>query len=152
MENKIVKKLIDRKLKISFAESCTGGMLSARLVNVSGSSAVFDESIITYSNDAKEKYLGVSRSSLVTYGSVSEEVAIEMARGIAKCSNADIGVSITGIAGPTGGTPEKPVGLVYIGAFYKKDYVFKHIFKGDRQEIREQSTNAALRHILDLVE
>jgi len=152
MENRIVKILTKKKLKISFAESCTGGMLSSRLVGVSGSSVVFDESIVTYSNEAKEKYLNVSKSTLAKYGSVSEEVANEMARGIVKCSNANIGVSITGIAGPTGATIGKPVGLVFIGMFYKKDYVFKHIFKGSRQEVREQSTKAALRHILDLVE
>ena len=112
---KIVKKLIRKKLKISFAESCTGGMLSGAITSVSGSSKVFNLGFITYSNKAKIDILGVSKKIISRYGAVSKECCLSMVKNLSKISKANISVSITGIAGPNGGTKLKPVGLVYIG-------------------------------------
>lgn len=151
MEKKIVELLKEQRLTISFAESCTGGLLAGTLVNVSGSSDVFHESVVTYSNEAKMKYLNVQKETLDTFGAVSRETAIEMAKGIQKQADADIGVSITGVAGPTGGTIDKPVGLVYIAVAYKNTYVFEHQFKGDRLKVRQASVINALAHILEVV-
>jgi|TARA_B110000114_G_scaffold85064_1_gene89919 nicotinamide-nucleotide amidase len=113
--NKIVKKLIQRKLKVSFAESCTGGMLSSTITSVSGSSKVFDLGLITYSNKAKIDILKVSKRIIVKHGAVSQECCLSMVKNLSKISKANISVSITGIAGPNGGTKLKPVGLVFIG-------------------------------------
>ena len=127
------------------AESCTGGMTAAKLVNVPGASEVFNEGYITYSNKAKRKLLGVSKSTLKKYGAVSEETAREMAEGGAKAAEADACVSVTGIAGPDGGTEEKPVGLVYIGCSVRGETVVeRHEFHGTRAENREQSAVSAL--------
>lgn len=109
----IAKILIERNLKIATTESCTGGLLSSKLTDVSGSSAFIDLNLVTYANEAKHKMLGVRKETLDIFGAVSEECAYEMASGLMKLTNADICVSTTGIAGPTGGTPEKPVGLMY---------------------------------------
>ena len=113
--NKIVKRLIKKNLKISFAESCTGGMLSGAITSVSGSSKVFNLGFITYSNKAKIDILGVSKKIISRYGAVSKECCLSMVKNLSKISKANISVSITGIAGPNGGTKLKPVGLVYIG-------------------------------------
>src|SRR5581483_10970149 len=102
-------------LWISLAESCTGGLVSKRLTDVAGSSSYIKLNVVTYANEAKEKVLGVSPQTLETHGAVSEQCAQEMCEGMRRLSNCDIAVSITGIAGPDGGTPEKPVGLVYVG-------------------------------------
>jgi len=109
----IAKILAERKLKISTTESCTGGLLSSKLTDVSGSSAFIHLNLVTYANEAKHKMLGVRTETLENYGAVSEECAYEMASGLMKMTGADICVSTTGIAGPTGGTDEKPVGLMY---------------------------------------
>lgn len=114
-ETIIVKKLIEKGYHISCAESCTGGMITATLINVPDASKVLDSGIITYSNESKMRYLGVKLETIETYGVVSEEVAKEMAAGIAACNQADIGVSVSGIAGPGGGTRKKPVGTVCFG-------------------------------------
>ena len=113
--NKLVKKLIKKKLKISFVESCTGGMLSSTITSVSGSSKVFNLGLITYSNKAKIDILKVPKKIISKYGAVSNECCLSMVKNLSKISKADISVSITGIAGPNGGTKLKPVGLVYIG-------------------------------------
>ena len=113
--NKLVKKLIKKKLKISFVESCTGGMLSSTITSVSGSSKVFSLGLITYSNKAKIDILKVSKKIISKYGAVSNECCLSMVKNLSKISKANISVSITGIAGPNGGTKLKPVGLVYIG-------------------------------------
>ncbi len=147
----LVKLLKKKNLTISFAESCTGGMLSSELVNVSGASDVFSESVVTYSNEAKMKYLGVLKETLDEFGAVSKETALEMAKGIKRLANSDIGVSITGIAGPTGGTKLKPVGLVYISVSYGNSYVFEHIFEGKRSDVRLQSVFEAVNHIIEVV-
>lgn len=145
LEDAVIDLLMRHKLTLSTAESCTGGLLAGRLVNVSGASDVFMEGFITYSNKAKMKYLNVSPDTLDKFGAVSEETAREMAEGCAKVSGCDVSVAVTGIAGPTGGTPDKPVGLVYISCHAgEKTYVIKRQFKGSRQKIREQSVVAAL--------
>lgn len=115
LEEALVKELIKQSKHIASAESCTGGYVAKRITNVSGSSEVLDGSIVTYANRVKEKFVNVSRETLSKYGAVSRETAIEMARGVRKLFDADIGVSTTGIAGPTGGTPDKPVGTVFVG-------------------------------------
>ncbi len=114
LEKKIARFLINNNLKISVAESCTGGLLSSRLTDTSGSSDFIEENFITYSNKAKEIYLGVSEISLIENGAVSEEVASEMSEGLINKGKCDIAIATTGIAGPTGGSKEKPVGLVFI--------------------------------------
>lgn len=145
LEQAVVDLLLANDLTVSTIESCTGGMLSARLINVAGVSEVFKSGHITYSNKAKRKIVGVKKSSLHKHGAVSEQVAREMAEGNALVSKADVNVSITGIAGPDGGTEEKPVGLVYIGCCVKgKTVVKEYHFSGNRAKIRESSVSAAL--------
>ncbi len=144
----VAKMLIDRKLTIAVAESCTGGMLASRLINYPGISDVFMEGAVTYSNDAKMRRLGVSAKTLKKYGAVSAETAREMAEGIARTANTDIGLSTTGIAGPGGGTFEKPVGLVYAGMYFKGVVkVEKMNIAGNRQNIR----NRAVMNVLDFL-
>lgn len=114
----LAKILKSKKLKIATAESCTGGLLASRLTDVDGSSSYLDESHVTYANAAKHKYLGVSDEILDNYGAVSEECAQAMADGLTKLSNCDVAICTTGIAGPAGGSKEKPVGLVYVSVRY----------------------------------
>lgn len=153
LEEQVVKLLQEKKIKISTTESCTGGFLAGTIVNVSGASEVFDEGYITYSNAAKHKILGVKEETLEQYGAVSEETAKEMAEGCAKAAGAQIAIGITGIAGPTGGTQEKPVGLVYMGCFYQGTAKVKRfIFLGDRSQVRKQSVEEALKFILERLE
>lgn len=142
----IIYKLLNKyQLTVSTAESCTGGLLAGRLINVPGISANFKEGYITYANESKEKLLGVLHETLETYGAVSEETAREMAYGCKQAAGTDIGIGITGIAGPDGGTQEKPVGLVYIGCCCKdKIYVKRFIFAGNRRDVRESSVESAL--------
>lgn len=145
LEKSIIDLLSANHLTVSTAESCTGGLVSARLINVPGASEVFKAGYISYSNKTKRKLIGVKRSSLEKYGAVSSVVAKEMAKGAALLSKADVTVSVTGIAGPDGGTAEKPVGLVYIGCQVCGENVVKEYhFKGDRNKIREASVSAAL--------
>lgn len=115
LEDALVRELISQKKRIAAAESCTGGYVAKRITNVSGSSEVLDGSIVTYANRVKERFVNVSRETLQKYGAVSRQTAIEMARGVRELFGADIGVSTTGVAGPTGGTPDKPVGTVFVG-------------------------------------
>ena len=137
--------LIKNNLKISTAESCTGGMIASRLVSISGISDVFLEGAVTYANEAKVRTLNVKEETLKKYGAVSEETAREMAEGMAKRTGSDIAVVTTGIAGPGGGTEEKPVGLVYIGLYYKGEvFVYKNVFNGNRQAVRTKATVRAL--------
>ena len=139
MENlaqKLVKKLIKKKLKISFAESCTGGLLSSTITSVSGSSRVFNLGLITYSNKAKIDILKVPKKIIKKYGAVSNECCLSMVKNLSKISKANISVSITGIAGPNGGTKLKPVGLIYIGIKKKIRLVFKKIYLKVKIEFR----------------
>lgn len=145
LEEVVVKLLKKRVFTFASAESCTGGLLTGRLVNVPGVSDVLKEGYITYSNEAKMKYLGVKAETLAAYGAVSEQTAGEMAAGAARAAGADTALAITGIAGPDGGTDKKPVGLVYIGCYVAgKVTVKEHHFGGNRQRVREQSVIYAL--------
>lgn len=145
LENVVGEMLCNKKLSISTVESCTGGMVAASLISYSGISDVFKEGAITYSNESKMKRIGVREETLDKYGAVSEETAREMAMGIAREANTDISISTTGIAGPGGGTEEKPVGLVYIGVFIKGNIIVERFnFTGDRERIRRKATMNAL--------
>lgn len=145
LEERVVLLLQENKLTIATAESCTAGMVAARLVNVSGISSLFQEGYITYSNEAKERLLGVSHRTLEKYGAVSRQTAVEMAEGCRNAAGVRLGIAITGIAGPEGGTKEKPVGLVYIGCSMDgQTYVERHIFEGTRNEVRESAATCAL--------
>ncbi len=145
LEKSVVDLALANNLTITCAESCTGGMLSARLINVPGISEVYKSGVVTYSNKAKRKLLGVKKSTLQKYGAVSEKTAGEMAKGALLISRADVSVAITGIAGPDGGTEEKPVGLVYIACSVKGKVTVKECrFSGNRNKIRESAVSAAL--------
>ena len=145
IEEVVAKMLVENNLKIAVAESCTGGMVSSALIDYPGISSVFMEGCVTYSNEAKVMSLGVKEETLNTVGAVSEECAKEMAEGVAKRHNTNIGLSTTGIAGPQGGTTEKPVGLVYMGiTINNKTIVKKYIFNGDRQQIRSRACKTLL--------
>ena len=153
LEEEAVHALKKKGYDITTAESCTGGMIASTLINVSGISEIYKEGYITYSNEAKERLLGVLHETLMNYGAVSEQTAKEMAEGAAKAAGADAAVSVTGIAGPDGGTIEKPVGLVYMGCFCKgRICVEKHIFDGDRARVRAQSVQAALELLKTMLE
>lgn len=144
----VAKLLIKSNLNISVAESCTGGLVSSYLINYPGISKVFKEGCITYSNEAKINRLGVRKDTLDKYGAVSEETAKEMAKGIAKTSNTNIGLATTGIAGPDGASEEKPIGLVYIGInINDKTTVKKFIFDGNRETIRLKTTKKILEEL-----
>ena len=145
LEVSVVDLLEKNELTISTAESCTGGLLAGRLINVPGVSDVYKEGFITYTNKAKRKTLGVNKSTLKKYGAVSEQTAKEMAVGAALAADTDISISVTGIAGPDGGTNEKPVGLVYVGVCIKDIvHVEEFRFSGDRANVREQTVISAL--------
>jgi len=144
--------LIDKNITFSFAESCTGGLLSSMITEINGISKVFNRSIVTYSNEAKMSEVGVNKETLDEYGAVSEETAREMAKGLYEITKSDVCVSITGIAGPEGGSEEKPVGLVYIGICYLGDcYVEKFNFRGGRNRIRNYSALNCLNLIRKIV-
>jgi len=141
----LVKLLKEKNLIVSFAESCTGGMATAAITSVAGSSEVLELSIVTYANFAKIRYTDVTQQVLDKHGAVSSETALLMAQGIRATSGADIGVGITGIAGPDGGTDDKPVGTVYVAVDNWDRVQVKHFtFTGDRQQVREQAVIQAL--------
>ena len=149
LQSELVKRLIEENKSIAVAESCTGGIIASRITQVPGSSAVFGYGTVTYANEAKTSLLGVSEETLIKYGAVSEETAAMMAEGIMKLGKADIGIGITGIAGPTGGTEEKPVGLVYVGIATKKGTEVKKLNlsrgrKDEREGIRQYAASNAL--------
>ena len=145
IEDEVAKLLVNNNLKIAVAESCTGGMVSSALINYPGISSVFMEGCVTYSNEAKMMSLGVKEETLNTFGAVSEECAKEMAEGVSKRHNTNIGLSTTGIAGPEGGSDDKPVGLVYMGiTINNKTIVKKYVFNGDRQQIRNRACKTLL--------
>lgn len=145
IQEEIVAKLQNMHARVSTAESCTGGLIAAAIVDVSGASDVFEEGFVTYSNEAKHKNLGVRIETLNVYGAVSPQTASEMAAGCAERTGSEYAVVSTGIAGPLGGTAEKPVGLVYLGCYADGHvYVYKNIFSGDRMTVRKKSTRRAL--------
>ena len=145
LAEEVVKMLKNVGMTVTTVESCTGGLISATLVDVAGASAVLNQAYVTYANGAKQSLVGVKAETLEAYGAVSEQTAREMAEGGAKAANADAALAVTGIAGPDGGTAEKPVGLVYIGCYVNGNTVVeRNVFSGNRREVREQSVGAAL--------
>jgi len=148
----ISMKLKKRNISIATAESCTGGLLAHLLTNISGSSEYFNRGVVTYSNISKIELLGVSQETIQEYGAVSKETASAMAIGIKERSNVDIGISTTGVAGPTGGTKEKPIGLVYIGISTSKETkVKKFIFTKNRLQNKEQTCYESLKILLETI-
>lgn len=152
LEERLVEGLNAKGLTITTAESCTGGLIAGTIVNVAGASDVLNEGYVTYSNEAKERLVGVSHDTLETYGAVSEQTAREMAEGAARAAQADVALSSTGIAGPGGGTKEKPVGLVYVGCHAcGKTKAIECQFSGSRAEIRAQTVQEALSLAIELI-
>ncbi len=144
----IIDTLVERGYSITFAESCTGGRIAAAFTAISGASAVVNGSCVTYSNEIKHRWLGVSDDTLETYGAVSSQCVGEMLDGILEMAQADVAIAVSGIAGPTGGTPTKPVGTVYIGVATPKGKKVEHfLFAGERGEVQEQSTLEALKMV-----
>ena len=153
LAKKIVKILINKKLKISFAESCSGGLLSSAITSVAGSSKVFSLGFVAYSNQSKIKILKVPKNIIKKYGSVSEQVCLAMVKNLSKISKTNISVSITGIAGPKGGTKKKPVGLVYLSIKKgNRTEVKKYLFKNkERSYIQKAAVNKSLGLILSFI-
>ena len=154
IENDVAKILIARGLTIATTESCTGGLLSSKLTDVSGSSAFVHLNFVTYSNEAKMKILGVRKETLENFGAVSEECSYEMARGLHSATGADICVSTTGIAGPTGGTKEKPVGLMYSTIFYNNKFLtFEILLPSDtpRVDMKQLFAEEVLKKLYDFL-
>ena len=150
LSKKIVKLLKKKKLKISFVESCTGGLLASSITSISGSSKVFTLGLVTYSNQAKINVLKVPKRIITKYGAVSHEACLSMVKNLDRISKTDISISITGVAGPKGGTKKKPVGLVYIGIKKgSKTLIKKYIFKNKKRlSIQKSTVNKALSLIL----
>ena len=149
---RLVNILREKGYTITTAESCTGGLISATLVNVAGASYVLNEAYVTYANSAKEKLIGVRHETLCEHGAVSEQTAYEMAKGAAKAASADCAIAVTGIAGPDGGTEDKPVGTVYAGYYVcGRIIVERYQFDGDRYEVRQQTTLKTIDRIYELL-
>lgn len=145
IEKALVLKLLEKNMKISTAESCTGGLIASKITDIPGSSGCFDAGVVTYSNQQKHKLIGVKNETLEQFGAVSEETALEMCLGVKKLTNSDIAVSVTGIAGPGGGTPEKPVGTVWIGICSDNTHkALRFLFEGNREQVRLQTAEKAL--------
>ncbi len=153
LEEQVVNKLIERGYRISFAESCTGGLCCGTLVNVPNASGVLDESYVTYANESKIKLVGVNAETIDSYGVVSEQVAREMAVGASKASGAEVGVGITGVAGPSGGTDKKPVGMVCFGFSINNKVISYTVQFGNlgRNTVRSKSVKFTLETLLDLL-
>lgn len=152
-EERLSRALTGKGMTIALAESCTGGLISSRITDVAGSSDYFAAAFVTYSNRAKETFLSVPGALLASKGAVSAEVAERMAEGVRQATGVDLGLSVTGIAGPGGGTEEKPVGTVYMAvAVEGKTVVRKHHFLGDRLAVKKQTADKALKLLLECVE
>jgi nicotinamide-nucleotide amidase len=150
--NKVSDELKKHQVTIATAESCTGGLLAHTLTNISGSSKYFDRGVICYSNIAKMELLNIPEQLLTNYGAVSKQVATAMAKAIRQRAQVDIGIATTGIAGPTGGTKDKPVGLVFIGVSTKDNVVVKEfLFSGDRLANKDSTCTAALEFLLETI-
>jgi PncC family amidohydrolase len=142
-----------RGLRLAVAESCTGGLIGHWLTNVAGSSTYYMGSVTAYAYETKVRILGVSWDTLEKYGAVSEETVLEMARGVRLALVADIGISVSGIAGPTGGTPDKPVGTTWIGfSSPKEEFARQFLFQGDRMAVKEQAAQAALQLLVEYLQ
>ena len=153
LEIRIGKVLREKGLRLAVAESCTGGLVGHRITNISGSSTYYQGSVTAYAYEAKVRMLKVKWETLETHGAVSDETVSEMALGVRLALAADVGVSISGIAGPTGGTPEKPVGLVHFGLSAANGIWTKNkIFDGDRVAIKEQAADYAMQFLLDFLQ
>ena len=151
--NKLIRKLKKKKLTISFAESCTGGLLAQSITSISGASKVFNISVVTYSNDSKSLILKVPKKIINKFGAVSEQCCLSMVKNLTKISKSQINVSITGIAGPKGGSKLKPVGLVFVGINYKgKNNVYKYLFLNKtRRSIQKASAKAVVDNLLKFI-
>lgn len=153
LEVEIGKLLKERKLRLGLAESCTGGLLGHRMTNVAGSSEYFAGGVVTYSYEAKVAVLGVSWDTLNTFGAVSQETVLDMANGAKILFGVDIAVSVSGIAGPGGGTPDKPVGTTWVGLVTPEgEWARKFVFNGDREQNKAASAEAALQMLLDYLQ
>jgi PncC family amidohydrolase len=152
-EERILRLMVSKALKLSLAESCTGGLIASRITDIAGSSEYFETGLVTYSNESKTRFLGVPAGLLMDYGAVSREVADSMAEGVRRATGSDVGLSVTGIAGPGGGTEAKPVGTVFIGLSWDGgSIVEERHFQGNRLAIREQTCRAALQLVIDHLE
>lgn len=160
LEQRVGERLGERDETVAVAESCTGGLVASRITDVPGSSAYFDRGVVTYSNRAKQDLLGVSREALDAHGAVSDPVAVEMARGVRDTAGTTWGVATTGIAGPGGGTPEKPVGTVFVGVAYAGPWgtesstarAQQYQFDGDRKTCKGAFATQALTDLLSTIE
>ena len=153
IEEQVFQLLKQHRITLSTAESATGGMIASMLINVPGISEFFQEGYVTYSNDAKVKMIGVDRTLIDTYGVVSSEVAENMAISAARTAGTDAALSVTGVAGPDGGTIDCPVGTVYIGCFFRgKTVTEHHIFAGNRSEVRQAAAERALALLIEQIE
>lgn len=154
IEEQVVNKLIDRGFRISFAESCTGGLCCGTLVNVSNASKVLDMSFVTYANEAKVELINVSHETIENYGVVSEQVAGEMCKGVAEKAHSEVGVGVTGVAGPTGGTAKKPVGMVCFGFYVLGNVTTRTMQFGNigRNEVRAKSVDFVFNTLAELLE
>jgi PncC family amidohydrolase len=152
-EEHILRLMVSKALKMSVAESCTGGLIASRITDVAGSSEYFEAGIVTYSNQSKTRFLGVPEGLLIAHGAVSREVAESMANGVRQATGSDVGLSVTGIAGPGGGSDIKPVGTVFIGLSWYGGFTARGFrFQGDRAEIRQQASEAALQMTVEYLE
>lgn len=152
LENQVYSLLKAKNMTLTTAESATGGMIAARLINVPGISEFFTEGYVTYSNAAKVKMIGVDATLIERYGVVSCEVAENMAVSAARTAHTDVAISVTGIAGPDGGTKKCPVGMVCIGCYCSgRTFVERHVFDGDRQSVRTQATDRALKLLTECI-
>lgn len=153
LEESVGRLLTEQKLTLGVAESCTGGLIAHRLTNVPGSSNYFLGGIVAYAYDVKERVLNVRHDTLYEHGAVSRETALEMARGARRLLGSDVALAVTGIAGPSGGTPEKPVGLVYIALSARDmERCERYVWSGDRLQNKQQSSEAALRMLRQYLE
>ena len=148
----IILTLEERGETITFAESCTGGQLAAAFTATSGASAVFNGSVVSYANSIKEEWLGVQTSTLERYGAVSRECVSEMLSSVLKLAHADYAIAVSGIAGPTGGTPDKPVGTVYIGIQTPEtSTIYHHVFDGNRESVQHQSVEFSIKTLHEMI-
>ena len=150
--HQLINFLIEKKITISTAESCTGGLIAKLITDIPGSSKVFLGGVVSYSNEMKMKWLGVKQATLEKYGAVSENTVNEMLQGIFQATGSDLPVAVSGIAGPGGGTKEKPVGTVFVGVANQKNIVIKKfLFKGSRENIRKESAQKAAELVQSLI-
>ena len=154
LEEQVVKKLIEKNFHISFAESCTGGMCCGTIVNVANASKVLDVSFVTYANEAKIEFLGVKADTILSNGVVSEEVAYEMAQGVANVAKSEVGIGVTGVAGPGGGTAKKPVGMVCFGFYVngKTETYTCRFGEIGRNQVRKSSVEFVMAKLLELLD